>query len=168
MTYLADTHLVSPAVFAQNQDTCADLDDLRTNVNPTLLSECSRNSDCTQVVCQTTGELETLFSSTSFTLMPCETPPGVLIELFDTNGNSSFQFLIIDSVVIRGGNVLETIAVHVLVESTANLFDITVSKNKIKPFWCVFVVASQWSRNRRSQRAVPQPTPNPSPHPPII
>ena len=59
--------------------------------------------------------------------MPCETPPGAVIELFDTNGNSSFQLLIVDSVIIRGANIFETVAVHVLVESTTNLLDITVS-----------------------------------------
>ena len=66
--------------------------------------------------------------------MPCETPPGVLIELFDANGNSSFEVLIVDSVIIQGGNALETVAVNVLVESTTNSLDITVSKGGFKPF----------------------------------
>ena len=114
-------------VSAQNQETCEDLDELITNVNPALLTNCSRDSNCTQVTCQTNGQLEDFFASMNLMLIPCEIPPGVVIVIFDDDGAVLHQASIVYSAVLGANNrLLGTVALHVLIQSTASLLEITV------------------------------------------
>ena len=116
-------------VSAQNQETCEDLDELITNVNPALLNNCFRDSSCTQVTCQTNKQLENFFASVTFLLVPCETPPGVMIMFFGDYGNALYQTLVVDTerAVLRAGNDRRTVVIDVSIESTPTALEITVS-----------------------------------------
>ena len=65
----------------QRPEQCPGLDDLATNVNPTYLTNCVRDENCTQVACQTDEELRNVFTSIMFTPSPCVTTPGMSIKI---------------------------------------------------------------------------------------
>ena len=51
------------------------------NTNPSLLSECVRNDVCSQMSCQTVGVITSQLDSVIIHLEPCETPPGITVQL---------------------------------------------------------------------------------------
>ena len=71
-----------PAVSAQNQNVCFDLEDMIRRANPSVLTNCARDAECTQVSCETIGTAASVFTSIEIGLAPCPTPPEVIIQLY--------------------------------------------------------------------------------------
>ena len=106
---------------AQNQETCAGLDQLGRNVNPKLLNNCARDSECIQMTCQAAGELRNYLALAKFILIkPCETRPGIMVELLLQNGDVVFDDLITMPVFITYNSPLGTLVISVSVESTSS------------------------------------------------
>ena len=112
---------------AQNQATCTGLDRLAQNANTDLLSNCAKDSGCTQVTCQVAGTLGIYLASVVFTLDPCGTPPGVRMQLLSTSGEAVVDQIITSPTVITRSVSIATVTITVFVNSTANSIGISVS-----------------------------------------
>lgn len=106
-------------------NTCTGLDQLATNANPELLSDCSRDAGCTKVSCNAAGIISTQLDSIIITLELCETPPGVTIELLK-DGSTIINQLITTPTNITQSLGFVTVAAYVFVNSTHNTLGISV------------------------------------------
>ena len=74
-------------------------------MNPTLLSNCMVDEDCTKMSCDTNGALAMFYGSVTFTVEPCGVRPGVKIDLAQVqeNGRAILPQLVIRQTVISIG-----------------------------------------------------------------
>ena len=102
-----------------NSQSC-DLDQLATNVNPDWLSNCHRNLNCTQLMCQAEGELENFFHRIIFTDMTCLTLPAVRIAFAQNNSGVSSDNLVTTSQVVTSTNhaIGGVLSIVIFAEST--------------------------------------------------
>ena len=110
----------------QTTGTCSDLDQLAMNTNPNYLSNCARDSSCTQVTCQGSGILSGQVDSSTIALSPCEVPPGIVVSLA-RSGTTLVNELITAQRTITYNAGLATVNVNVFVNSTTNSIGILVS-----------------------------------------
>ena len=111
-------------------DTCAGLDDLAMNINPSYLADCSRDDICSQVSCEAAEGLG--LDSVSFTLEICNgQPAGITIELAK-DGTAIFNQLITASTTVTAllGNT--TLEADIFFNSTSTTIEISVRTFKKK------------------------------------
>ena len=111
-----------------NLETCQGLEQLAMNANPNFLSNCQRDSACTQVTCEGNGILSGQVDSAVLVLSPCEMPPGVVVKLIQ-GGTALVDQFINSSTIIRHSISLATIEVTVFVNSTSNTVGVLVSSS---------------------------------------
>ncbi len=107
-------------------DTCAGLEKLGTNANPRLLSNCARDTGCTQVTCEAAGIISSQLDSITMTLELCETPPGVTIELLKDGSAIISRLITTPTNITQALNSFVTVSAYVLVNSTHNTLGISV------------------------------------------
>ena len=118
--------ILYPAASAQNQATCTGLDQLVQNANPSLLSNCAKDSACTRVTCQAAGTIGSYLGSVIFTLVPCGTPPGVRLQLLQTSGSALIDQIVTSTTTISRSISIATATITVFVNSTTNTVGIMV------------------------------------------
>ena len=74
------------------------------NVNPVWLTNCTRDPNCTQLTCQSDGELENFFSTVTFTDMSCSPLPAVRMMFLQDNGAIGADTLVTQSQVLTSTN----------------------------------------------------------------
>ena len=118
------------AATAQSQATCTGLDQLSQNINPSLLSNCAKDDDCTRVTCQPAGILRNYVSSAILTLTdPCSTsPPGVRLQLQATSGSALVDETVTSPTTIRRTVGFVTATITVFVNSSASAVGISVNR----------------------------------------
>ena len=95
------------------------------NANPDLLSNCARDTSCTQVTCEAAGIIGSQLDSVTMTLELCETPPGVMIELLK-DGRAIINQLITTPTNVTQSLGFVTVSAYVFVNSTHNTLGISV------------------------------------------
>ena len=110
---------------AQNQETCAGLEQLARNTNPDLLSNCVRDDLCTQMTCQAAGILNGRLDTVIIMLSPCEMPPGFVVNLVK-DGSAILNQLITASMMITYTSGIATAKINVFVNSTTSFLGILV------------------------------------------
>ena len=110
---------------ASSLDTCTGLEQLASNANPDLVSNCARDDSCTQVTCEAAGVISSQLDSMTITLELCETPPGVTIELLK-DGSAIINQLITSPTNITQSLGFATVEAYVFVNSTGNTIGIAV------------------------------------------
>lgn len=68
---------------AQSSQTCQGLETLASNADSSL--SCARDDQCTQLMCNISGELAPFLHSTKVELLPCIDPPGIRLQLTNTS-----------------------------------------------------------------------------------
>ena len=112
---------------ASNFETCMGLEQLAMNTNPSLLSDCVRDDICTQVTCQATGIISGQLDSITIILEPCETPPGVTVELLKDRTAIINQLITAPTSVTHDlGFAGATVEAYVFVNSTPTTIGISV------------------------------------------
>ena len=119
---------------AQSPATCTGLDQLIQNSNPSLLSNCAKDSACTRVSCQVAGTLiSSYLSSAIFTLSgPCGAPPGVRLQLLPASGSALVDQIVTSPTTISksvGG--IATATINVFVNSTTGTVGILVIRMQL-------------------------------------
>ena len=132
---------------AQSPATCTGLDQLIQNSNPSLLSNCSKDSACTRVSCQVAGTLGSYLNSVIFTLSgPCGAPPGVRLQLLPASGSALVDQIVTSPTTISksvGG--FATATINVFVNSTTGTVGILVIRMQLtitlnfKAMWSIFI-----------------------------
>ena len=74
------------------------------NVNPVWLTNCTRDPNCTQLTCQSDGELENFFSTVTFTDMSCLPLPAVRMMFLQDNGAVGADTLVTQSQEVTSTN----------------------------------------------------------------
>ena len=116
------------SVAVSNPQVC-DLDQMADNVNPDWLRSCTRNPNCTQLTCQSDGELENFFSTVIFTDMSCLPLPAVRMLFVQDNGEVGTDTLVTQPQVVTSTNraIGGVLAIVVFAQSTVgHLINITV------------------------------------------
>ena len=85
------------------QQTC-DMDQMANSVNPNWLRDCTQNTNCTQLTCQTNGVLENFFGSITFIDVSCLTLPAMRIVFTQDNGREGPNILVTESQVVTSTN----------------------------------------------------------------
>ena len=106
-------------------DTCTGLEQLAMNANPDLLSNCARDDNCTKITCEANGVVSSQLDSLTMTLVLCETPPGVMIELLK-DGRAIISRLITTPTNVTQSLGFATVSAYVFVNSTHNTLGISV------------------------------------------
>ena len=117
--------MTTPRESAPNMDTCAGLEDLAMNINPSYLADCSVDDLCSQVNCETAGNLG--LESVSFFLKICDGQPGIAIDLMK-DGSSVFNQLVTASTTVNAmitNNI--TLEADFFVNSTSSSIGIAVN-----------------------------------------
>jgi hypothetical protein len=113
----------------QTARTCLDLEQLALNANPSYLSNCARDTACTQVTCQGNGLFSGQIDSATIALAPCGVPtPGIVVSLV-RGGSVLVNQTIMGQMMITHNVDIATVNVNVFVNSTANSIGILVSIN---------------------------------------
>ena len=113
-------------VYILSQSTaCAGLEQLAMNTNPNFLSYCARDELCTRVTCRILGFLLDRLRLFSIILKPCETPPGIILEL-SVAGHTTNQ-LINNPTTITQNRSMVIVETYVFVNSTSSTIGISVS-----------------------------------------
>ena len=122
------------SVSVDNLETCRGLEQLAMNANPSLLSNCARDSNCTQVTCQPTGLLAGQLDLATIVLSQCEMPPGVVLTLLK-DGNAVVNQLITVPTMITHDAGIATVEANVFVNSTTNSVGILVNISCIQNYY---------------------------------
>ena len=111
--------IIMLSVAVSNPQVC-DLDQMADNVNPDWLRSCTRNPNCTQLTCQSDGELENFFSTVTFTDMSCLPLPAVRMLFVQDNGEVGTDTLVTQPQVVTSTNraIGGILAIVVFTQST--------------------------------------------------
>lgn len=122
------------SVAVSNPQIC-DLDQMADNVNPVWLRNCTRDPNCTQLTCQSDGELENFFSTVIFTDMSCRSPlPAVRMMFIQDDGEVRTDALVTEPRVVTSTNrvIGGVLAIVVFAQSTVgHSINITVCNSCI-------------------------------------
>ena len=105
---------------------CQGLDDVISNANPSSLSNCVRDDNCTMVMCQTVGSAQLAIQSSSLTLLPCQDPSGVRLQLQAPSVSILVDQALSQSDLISVNTELGVLPVRVFLNHTANEIGILV------------------------------------------
>ena len=109
-------------------DTCAGLEDLAMNINPSYLADCSRDDICSQVSCEAADGLG--LDSVTFSLEICDGQTGITIEL-RKDGSSIFNQLVTASTTVAAAIGNTTLEADVFLNSTSTYIGISVNTLKL-------------------------------------
>jgi hypothetical protein len=123
LKFAAAVQPTSPRESPPNMDTCAGLDDLAMNINPSYLADCSRDDICSQVSCEAAEGLG--LDSVSFTLDICNGQPGVAIEL-EKDGATIFNQLVTAPTIVTAAVGNTTLEADVFFNSNSTAIGISV------------------------------------------
>lgn len=96
------------------------------NTNPTLLTKCEMDEECTFVMCQAAGEFANFFSTLTLTLEPCGKTPGVKIDLLQKDGSVVFSELVTAPTVITRDFSTASVTINVFVNGTEKSVELSV------------------------------------------
>ena len=71
------------ALSVTSEQVCQGLNNVISNTNSGTLTNCVRDSNCTVVQCQVIGITANFIQRATLTLLPCQDPPSVRLQLLD-------------------------------------------------------------------------------------
>ena len=107
------------SVAVSNPQSC-DLDEMADNINPVWLRNCTRDQNCTQLTCQSDGELDNFFSIVTFVDMSCLPLPAVRMIFIQDDGEVGTDTLVTQPQVVTSTNraIGGVLSIVVLAQST--------------------------------------------------